>query len=139
MGKKIIIIGAGISGLTAGIYARIAGFDAEIYEAHRLAGGNCTGWTRGQYHIDGCIEWVTGSRENSSLHDIWTTIGALTDNTEIFLPEEIVSTIHEGKLYHLHSQIDRMEETFMQLSPEDAPVIKNSSNTYARNNISKSP
>ncbi|MDR2359007.1 MAG: FAD-dependent oxidoreductase [Prevotellaceae bacterium] len=124
MGKKIIIIGAGISGLTAGIYARIAGFDTEIYESHRQAGGNCTGWTRGNYHIDGCIEWVTGSRENSSLHDIWKTTGALADNTEVYLPEEIVSTIHDGNLYHLHAQIDRMQETFMQLSPEDAPLIK---------------
>jgi phytoene dehydrogenase-like protein len=124
MSKKIIIIGAGISGLTAGIYARLAGFDAEIYESHKQAGGNCTGWTRDKYHIDGCIEWVTGSRKNSSLHDIWTTIGALTPETEVFLPEEIVSTIHEGKTYHLYAQIDKMEEEFMRLSPEDEAVIK---------------
>ncbi|MDR2801875.1 MAG: NAD(P)/FAD-dependent oxidoreductase [Prevotellaceae bacterium] len=124
MSKKIIIIGAGISGLTAGVYARIAGFEAEIYESHRQAGGNCTGWTRGEYHIDGCIEWVTGTRENSSLHDIWTTTGALASGTEVYLPEEIVSTFHEGKIYHLYSQTGKMEETFMRLSPEDAPAIK---------------
>ena len=32
--KKIIIIGGGISGLTAGIYAQKAGFSSEIYERH---------------------------------------------------------------------------------------------------------
>jgi len=32
--KKIIIIGAGIAGLTSGIYARIKGFDAEIFEVN---------------------------------------------------------------------------------------------------------
>jgi flavin-dependent dehydrogenase len=30
--KKILIIGAGVSGLSAGIYALKNGFDAEIYE-----------------------------------------------------------------------------------------------------------
>ena len=29
--KKIVIIGAGLAGLTAGIYARQSGFDATIY------------------------------------------------------------------------------------------------------------
>ena len=55
MCKKIIIIGAGLSGLTAGIYAQMAGFDAEIYEKHTIVGGECTGWDRKGYHIDNCI------------------------------------------------------------------------------------
>jgi thioredoxin reductase len=28
--KKIVIVGGGVSGLSAGIYARLAGFDATI-------------------------------------------------------------------------------------------------------------
>ena len=30
--KKVIVVGGGIAGLSAGIYALKAGFDAEIYE-----------------------------------------------------------------------------------------------------------
>lgn len=30
--KKIIIAGGGIAGLGAGIYARLAGYEADIYE-----------------------------------------------------------------------------------------------------------
>ena len=41
--KKIIIIGAGISGMTAGIYALLNDFDVEIYEKHTIPGGQCTG------------------------------------------------------------------------------------------------
>ncbi|NLG02797.1 MAG: NAD(P)-binding protein [Clostridia bacterium] len=37
--KKIIIIGGGVSGLTAGVYAQKLGFDSVIYEKHKIAGG----------------------------------------------------------------------------------------------------
>ena len=38
MAKKVIIIGAGIAGLSAGCYARMNGYEAEIYEAHTQPG-----------------------------------------------------------------------------------------------------
>lgn len=41
--KKLIIIGAGISGMTAGIYALDNGYDVTIYEKHFIPGGQCTG------------------------------------------------------------------------------------------------
>ena len=44
--KKIIIVGAGLAGLTAGIYARQSGFDVTIYESHSIPGGASTSWRR---------------------------------------------------------------------------------------------
>ena len=40
--KKVVIIGAGISGLTAGIYLQKAGIPTEIYEKNQIPGGQCT-------------------------------------------------------------------------------------------------
>jgi uncharacterized protein with NAD-binding domain and iron-sulfur cluster len=45
MDKKIIIIGAGMAGLSAGCYARMNGYEAEIYESHSLPGGLCAAWS----------------------------------------------------------------------------------------------
>ena len=53
--EKVVIIGGGVAGLTAGIYARMAGFEAEIYEKNSIPGGECVGWNRKGYHIDNCI------------------------------------------------------------------------------------
>jgi len=59
--KKIVIIGGGIAGLSAGIFAQKNGFESTILEKHHTLGGECTGWDRQGYHIDGCIHWlVTG-------------------------------------------------------------------------------
>ena len=40
--KKIIVVGAGISGLSAGIYAARSGFDVTIMEQHFTFGGLST-------------------------------------------------------------------------------------------------
>ncbi len=48
MDKTIATIGAGISGLSAGIFARLNGFDATIYEMGQKAGGVCSSWERYQ-------------------------------------------------------------------------------------------
>ena len=38
MDKKVVIIGAGVSGLSAGIYALQAGYSVEIYEKNKMPG-----------------------------------------------------------------------------------------------------
>jgi phytoene dehydrogenase-like protein len=50
---KLIIVGAGISGLSAGIYARQSGFDVTIYESHMIPGGASTSWRRKGYFFEG--------------------------------------------------------------------------------------
>ncbi len=37
--KKIVIVGGGIAGLSAGIYGKLAGYDVDIYEKNPVAGG----------------------------------------------------------------------------------------------------
>jgi len=44
--KKVIIIGAGITGLTAAVYAQRSGFDVTLIEQHSIVGGMCTSWKR---------------------------------------------------------------------------------------------
>ena len=43
---KINIIGAGISGLCAGCYLQMNGFETHIFEKHDIPGGLCTSWEK---------------------------------------------------------------------------------------------
>ena len=46
MKSKIIIIGGGIAGLSAGVFGQKYGFETEIFEMHTVPGGQCTAWKR---------------------------------------------------------------------------------------------
>lgn len=125
MAKKVVVVGAGISGLVAGVYARLAGFDVEVYESHTVVGGNCAGWNRKGYHIDGCVQWLTGTKSGTRINKIWRTCGAISDEkTQVYNPETLATTIYEGKTYHLYPDVHKIERDFLEISPEDKDTIK---------------
>ena len=79
MEKSIIIIGAGIAGLSAGCYGQMNGYRTQIFEMHDLPGGLCTSWKRKGYTFDGCIHWLVGSRPGTEFHRIWEELGRCRD------------------------------------------------------------
>ena len=50
-GRKIVIIGGGIAGLSAAVYALKCGYEVEVLEMHDMAGGLAMSWRRGSLHI----------------------------------------------------------------------------------------
>ena len=97
--KKVVIIGGGISGLTAAVYGAKAGLDVTLFEQHTIPGGECTGWNRDGYHIDNCIHWMMGTTPGSQLYDLWKTVSALEEESLIFrFPAMYTSELGEQRL-----------------------------------------
>lgn len=124
MNKKILIVGGGIGGLVAGIYARQAGFEAEIYEQNAVAGGECTGWDREGYHIDNCIHWLIGTRPGTELNRLWRTVGALEEGTQAVCADRMYTSELGGERVTLWADIARTERELLALSPRDAEEIR---------------
>ena len=61
MEKKVIIVGAGIAGLTAGCYSIQNGYSTTILESHFKPGGLCTAWKRKGYTFDISMHMLTGA------------------------------------------------------------------------------
>jgi phytoene dehydrogenase-like protein len=61
LAKSIIIIGAGIAGLSTGCYVKFNGYDAVIFELHNKPGGVCTSWQRKEFVFDYCIHNLPGT------------------------------------------------------------------------------
>lgn len=105
--KKIIIVGGGIAGLAAGIYGLKAGMAAEIYEKNPVAGGSCSGWYRGDYFIDNCIHWLTGTKPDTPQYGIWQEQVSSTTNTpqnyfQMFFQCHQAEYCQYSKVYYLH-------------------------------------
>jgi phytoene dehydrogenase-like protein len=122
--KTIIIIGAGMAGLSAGCYAQMNGYQSEIYEMHNLPGGLCTSWKRKGYTIDGCIHWLVGSSPKSPFYRYWQEVGVAQDRQFIDFDEYARFEGSDGRTLILYADPDRLEKHMIELSPEDEPVIK---------------
>jgi len=118
--KKVIIIGAGISGLSAGCYAAMNGFEVHILEAHSLPGGLCTTWTRKGYHIDGSCHSLVGSSPASPDHTIWRELGALQGRRFVDYEYFAGMTALDGRVFRLYTDPERLEHHMKELSPADA-------------------
>mgnify|MGYP001176946819 CR=1 FL=1 len=123
MGKRVLVIGAGIAGLSAASYLQRNGFDTEIFELHTQPGGLCTAWKRGGYTFDGCIHWLMGSGKSSNLHEIWKELGAGDlDYVEWELYESV--RLSDGDSFNIYTDPDRLEAEILRLGPEDGAVAR---------------
>ncbi|HUO58977.1 MAG TPA: NAD(P)/FAD-dependent oxidoreductase [bacterium] len=123
-GKTIAIIGGGIAGLTAGCYAQMNGYQATLFESHRLPGGLCTSWKKGDdYTIDGCIQWLVGVAPHSGFHQGWMELGALQGKTIVHHDEYLTFEEADGRSVTLFSDVDKLEAHLLDLSPRDIGPI----------------
>jgi len=124
MAKSIAIIGAGIAGLSAGCYARMNGYETDIFELHSRPGGVCTAWRRGDYVFDGCLHWLVGTSPRSSFHRIWEELGALAGRRIVNHEEFLRYEGPDGKYLALYTNADRLERHLKDLAPGDRAAIE---------------
>lgn len=121
--KKVLIVGSGISGLSAGIYAARSGFDVTILEHHNMSGGLSTGWSRKGYYFEGGMHWLTGSSSKMPLNRIWKEVGALQENNPIEVRNPLCTVFDGNKNLSLYRFLPEMKKALLEYSPEDKKAI----------------
>ncbi len=116
--KQVAIVGGGVSGLTAGIFALKYGFDATIYERNTSVGGLCTGWTRKGTYIDGCIHWLTES-DRGVLNKLWHDTGVIKDDTEVYHYDIYSQSVRNGKCVNFYTNADKLEQELLSFATCD--------------------
>jgi phytoene dehydrogenase-like protein len=127
MGKRVLVIGAGIAGLSTASYLQRNGFSTEIFELHDLPGGLCTAWKRNGYTFDACIHWLMGSGPSSNLHEIWKELGA-ADLPYVEWDVHTVVRLTDGDDFTMYTDPDRLEAEMLRLGPGDGRVIRRITN-----------
>jgi len=124
MSKQVIVIGGGVAGLSAAIYAKRSGFDVTICEQHSIPGGMCTSWKRKGYLFEGGIHWLTGSSPKTEAYRLWEDTGALGNDVTVHLHDPFRSVEWDGQIIHLYRDIEKTVEQLIALSPEDEKSLR---------------
>jgi len=117
--KSLIVVGAGIGGLSAACYALLSGLRTRVFEAHALPGGLCTAWDRAGYTFDGCIHHLAGCASGSPLYAMWEELGAMP--RAVLFPEELTQVEGpSGETFTVFTDLDRLAAHLRDLAPEDS-------------------
>jgi phytoene dehydrogenase-like protein len=123
MSKSIIIIGAGMGGMAAGIYGQMNGYQTRILEMHSLPGGQCTAWKRQGYTFDVCIHHLFGCSSATRLYQLWKEVGVMP--REMVQPADCVSVLSpDGRLFMDYYNLEKLEQSLNALSPADSKAIR---------------
>ena len=123
MAKSIIIIGAGMGGLSAGIYGQMNGYEMQIFEMHTKPGGQCTSWKRKGYTFDPCLHHFFGCKPGSPVNQMWHELGALP--RELVKVDECTAVASpEGKMFVDAYDLEKLRAALLHLAPADSKWIE---------------
>jgi len=120
--KKVLVIGGGLAGLSAGIYSLMKGYEVTLCESCAVAGGHLGGWQRNGFKIDNCIHWFTGSNPRTETYAMWQDIGIL-DGMDVYFPETLYTSEYKGERISLNIDENKTVADMIAASPEDEAQI----------------
>jgi phytoene dehydrogenase-like protein len=122
--KSVVIIGAGLAGLSTGCFSQMNGYQSHIFEHHAQPGGVAAAWRRGEYLIDGGIHFVMGHKPGTALYELYRQLGIVPANRFVDLTA-YGRFVHEpsGKSLLLGNDLDQWAATLRSLSPADARIV----------------
>ena len=121
---RLLIIGAGVAGLSAGIYAARSGYRVTILEKHDLPGGLCTSWRRKGYLFDGSVAGLAGTSPDMAIHRLWQDLGVI-DHCPLHDPDDFGTVVApDGRRVTVFTDVDRLEDEFLAAFPADAAAVR---------------
>lgn len=122
-GKRIIIVGGGLTGLSAGIHGRLQGYDTCIFEKHSLPGGVCTSWDRKGFTFDGAFHWWLGSVPESPLYPRFEEVGIFPETRVLKRDTFVTLKLEDGDEFTVYTDNEKLKEEMYRIAEEDKPGI----------------
>jgi phytoene dehydrogenase-like protein len=123
-GKKIVIIGGGIAGLSAAVYALKCGYEVEVLEMHDMAGGLAMNWRRGPYTFETCLHWLIGSKPGGEFNQVWKELVDLDKLTFVNPHEFVRIETDDGDSLRVYTNADMLEAELLRRAPDDIEAIQ---------------
>jgi phytoene dehydrogenase-like protein len=117
---KVVVIGGGVAGLCAGVYALRCGYEVELLEMHDRLGGLATSWRREGYTFETCLHWLLGSNPERRMHAHWREVFNIDRLRFVNRAEYLRYETEAGERLVIYSDPDRLEAELLRVSPDDA-------------------
>jgi phytoene desaturase len=122
--KSLIIIGAGLAGLSAGCYARINGYRTLIVEHHTVPGGVAAAWRRKGYLFDGGIHFMMSYKQGTGENRLFQDLGVgLKDKV---VPMKVYGRYldeNKGRRIDITPDLDKLSRDLKAFSGDDSALI----------------
>ncbi len=118
----VVIIGAGISGLTSSALFSKAGMSSCVLEMAKNGGGYLAGFERGKFRFDTAIHWLNDCSPNGFVTRIFKIIG--TDYPKVEFQKNIRRFINDDINYLVTNTPDDFKKELLQKFPDDKKGIE---------------
>lgn len=135
LNKSVIIIGAGLAGLSTGCYGQMNGYKTRIFEMQNKPGGVCVSWKRNGYNFDYAVHNIFGisSKSTGTLYNqLWEELGAINGTKAYAFKEFVQVEDSNGKVFKVYSDVDKLEKHLKELSSADTKLIEGFTNTIRK-------
>jgi len=118
----VVIIGAGISGLTSSALFSKSGISSCVLEMHYTAGGYLQGFERKGFKFDTAIHWLNDCGTNGFVTKTFKIIG--NDYPKVQIQKNIRRFVNDDIDYLITNNPDKFKEELISKFPEDKKGIK---------------
>ena len=122
--KSIVIIGAGLAGMSCGCFGQMNSYSTRIFEHRSTAGGVVAAWKRGDYLIDGGIHFLMSWKPGNPVHDLYEQLGVF-DSNRIIEMKTYLNFVDQagGRSLKVTNDFDRLSSDLKAISSIDSIII----------------
>ena len=121
---NVTVIGGGIAGLCAAVYAQKCGYQVDLFEQHQSAGGLAASWRRGDYTFETCLHWLVGSNPGGTLHAEWREVCDIDALSFVDHEEFVCLEDAHGASLRIYTDVDHLEAELLNVAPEDESEVR---------------
>ena len=124
MTKDVIVIGAGIGGLTAGAYLAKAGIDVLMLERSEKAGGYCGSFRREGFIFDDAVHYLNNLGPSGALRRICEELDISVESVPIIRIDPSDRLQMPGFRFAIYSDINKTISKLQNLFPSERDNIR---------------
>jgi len=116
----VVVIGAGIGGLTCGSYLAKQGKRVQILEQHYMPGGCCSSFSRKGFKFDAGVLHLTGGKESGAFRRV---LAALNIEEEIEFKEQFQKLVFPDLSYESSRDLNYLPHKLREMFPQEEEGI----------------